>query len=679
MSSPWDFDSDWSNVQNAVSSFVNSFGGVSGAEDSRAMVKALSRLFENSISNRSEAIYEKDYMLLLAEVLELVNKGGKEARVDTCLKFLELSQVLVSNSRSSRELGSLVSLPGFARFFRAVEVHLSFDEVADYWVNIVKSLSLKLDAQIPFDQLGPIFTRTFLLQQVRDNMVHTALRTIAIVLLRSEAPSVQSFTRSTGFLNFFLLLAQTLVDNIFDLDRLAGEEKVALTATSVANLQNSLCFLEEVLETARSEDIRRVVANVMLTRLVFHTLLPPLRNDLSRTRAKVSISVSLFMFNQLFEHLRHPAFQAPLLEHFILRDFLPNVPLEMSFYSVTNPEALRTMAADNFPVLSPRSESNFLNMLVLFLTTKDDNLLIIIANLLLHILSLRPGLLTSKRAELASTISAQLSMDPPYRGLTESVLANLLARIAPPAFPKKLFETLRKKTLNLRRVLTIEKLRPALLKSFRATGAQDRPPFFSLAPAKLDWQCILNYNTETTPREAKEFRNLPLGLKYFLSPEETVESELLSFIVIKNLRYRLHPESFLLESDKYISLKYESLLNALQPATPIRLGEPTKAEPPHEPLSLLFQDAKFIVKSTSANALLFSEFFNSLIFYVDKFNPRQLNLTSRTSITIWHLLFDSATSCLNAKTQIEQIIAKETQGEAILVESFLKKTDVDCT
>lgn len=66
-------------------------------------------------------------------------------------RLYQFAQLAMTNIKTSRELDSVLQKQGFVLFFTSEQKLILQDEILDYYINVVKSLVLKLDSESDFE------------------------------------------------------------------------------------------------------------------------------------------------------------------------------------------------------------------------------------------------------------------------------------------------------------------------------------------------------------------------------------------------------------------------------------------------------------------------------------------------------------------------------------------------
>jgi len=343
--------------------------------------------------------------------------------------------------------------------------------------------------------------------------------------------------------------------------------------------------------------------------------------------------------------------------------------------------------------------------LLAFFRSKDDNMLLINTNILIYLFSNYSISFDASIDSTSEKLFELLEMDPSFRLVTSENICQLLSIMArqradshPSFYPPKLARLLRGRLTNLRKLIKSPHFLDLITNKFKKVAlTSDSPAFFNQPrPLNLNWLALFNYNFSSL--SSKDLRYLDLSYKLELTEEEFVEVEIRTFFLYKNLRYRICPDSVILEPEQHVPTIYtESFARVDNPN--FKEGATIQIDFDNEPLmSRLFSancpevnGAKVYLASFGRDLMLleevdrdrklyrviFREYYTNVIVYVHRSNQRQLNVSLKNKIQFWALSFPSVQQSLQSKNLIDDLCADFKKDEGKFVEGILTKFELD--
>ena len=702
----------------------------SGQPDSvRALYLALSRLVEQTFAEyHIEFFFTRDYFKLLCEVHQTL----KNFDSDVSIKLFELVQLIITNTKTAGDLRNVCALEGFGMFFRKNFDFTSNDETVDYFVNVAKSLILKLDSFSNCESVRPVIELSLSLARHRDNLVRTTVRNIILALVRLDNPSIKEYVRQFPFRFFFIDLIREIKEKVFSLDRCILEEKVKEIQDTIYFIQESFQFLDEVIYCALDLDTKQFVANLIFVGIFMQVLLPAFRSEIKIIGGHfLGINTVLFVLDSVFAWvqsaivIRNVVFDMLLNDNLLLdkseicdmRLFFEASPKEIASKSFFQSLGTTLLFASNISAHEEVSETlpalrasqikgKVFQTLLAFFKSKDDNMILITTNIFLHIVGFVKITFDMPMIGTLEKIMELLKMDPSLRLITCENLCRVFHCIVKnsthkiPELPKLVFPLLELKARNIKKILDADKFCELLTARFKKIAHEcDRETFFeSLCPSVLTWLALYNYNYSAM--QSKDLRYIGLDYKVELNDEEYIEAEVRLFILFKNLRYNLFEDSVLLDFEKNIPIVYSELYasidnpNFIEGATlllnfdhdkhMVRLFSGESTETGHTGAKLYLASfgrdlilIEEVDKSQRLYRILFREYYANVIYYIHRSNPRQMNLTLKSKVKFWGVIFTTAQVCLQAKNLLDDIFKDFMGKEKHFIATILKKYETD--
>ncbi|KAK9820557.1 hypothetical protein WJX72_011634 [[Myrmecia] bisecta] len=192
---------------------------------------------------------EKNVLSHFHQILEQrANRRG-----DVAKQVLQTLSILIQNIRSETAIFYLFS-NNHINDIVAMRFDFEDDEVLGYFINLLKTISLKLNSgtvQFFFHDDGersafPLYTEAVKFINHRDGMVRAAVRTLTLNVYSIGDPAVQSFVVSKPASNYFTELAIFIAEQCQVLDRLLSSLDTG-TSTAAYNVDSSLADVEDLL------------------------------------------------------------------------------------------------------------------------------------------------------------------------------------------------------------------------------------------------------------------------------------------------------------------------------------------------------------------------------------------------------------------------------------------------
>jgi hypothetical protein len=695
-----------------------------------ALYMVLSRLVEQTFSGyHMDFFLSRDYFKTFCEVHHLIKKFDP----DVSIKLFEFVQLIVTNTRTTSDLANICGLDGFAMFFRTNFEFDRNDEAVDYFINIAKSLILKLDSASKAESVRPVVDLALGLSRHKDNLVRTTVRNIALALTRLDNASMAEYVSSFPFRFFFVDLVREIKEKIFSLDKCILEEKTKEIQDTIYFIQESFQFIDELISCARDDVSKQFITNLVLVGIFVQILLPAFRNDIRITGGHfLGINTVLFVFDSAFAWIQNPLIIDSVVFNMMLGDNLRldcdevfDMPLffdshlqevtKNSFFQslgklnlfTSNLKSELTQATDKPAFLVSELKGKVFHTLLAFFKSKDDNMILITTNIFLHLFARCEIDFDQALASTLEKLSELLRMDPSTRLATCENLCRVFNYIVKHSSTVKtadltshVFALLDMKSKNIKKILDTDKFCDILISRFRKTSYEhDKPEFYqSTKPCSLTWLALYNYNYSAM--QSKDLRYISLDFKVELNDEEFIEAEVRLFILFKNLRYSVIEESVLFDFEKTIPLVYQEVYASIDnpnfcegacllidfeaDSHLVRLfsGEITDSGRIGSKVYLASFGRDLILleeenKAKRLYRIFFREYYANVIYYIHRSNPRQMNITLKSKVKFWGVLFPNAQVCLQAKNLLDEIFRDFTGKEKQFIGMFLKKYETD--
>ena len=236
------------------------------------------------------------------------------------------------------------------------------DDFISYYVNLLKSLSLKLDKiTIQFfyfknSNSFPLLERTLLLYNHPDPMIKNVVRSVFLTFCRLNISDFNEYIKSLPCINYFVFLSYRLRDLSIFINNLAGYNKnfneqnkfnYQKLKDNHDDLIDQLLFLNDIFSLNNDE-----ISNILINSLLYYYICPLLidslivdKKDIKNHPKKGYISPQLslyilsfiifncnneFLINIIFELLFYKNINKDILYNYIISK--PNQPLNYYFF-----------------------------------------------------------------------------------------------------------------------------------------------------------------------------------------------------------------------------------------------------------------------------------------------------------------------------------------------------------
>ena len=190
------------------------------------------------------------------------------------------------------------------------------EEFLSYYINFLKSLVLKLDAQtltlfyIEKTNAFPLFDNAMMLYNHKDYMVSNVVRTIFMAVCKINNKSViDKYICSAPFAKYFCNIACNLREHVQRLYFLLVDitEEVNLNEAQEINdnVVNSILYLQDIFSLGCNR-----INNVLTNAVMFYFVMPCLLGEIIETQHQkiCNVNIALYILCLLFEYIRDEQF-----------------------------------------------------------------------------------------------------------------------------------------------------------------------------------------------------------------------------------------------------------------------------------------------------------------------------------------------------------------------------------
>ena len=248
------------------------------------------------------------------------------------------------------------------------------EEFLSYYVNFIKSLSLRLDEvsvnlfYIEKTNNFPIIENVLKLYNHRDSMVRNVVRNIVLNILKINVPTIEDHFTELPSISYLANIACHLRDICIKINDEVSKKKITNLSYLYDDLIDEATYIDDLLNL-NLQKINYIIINC----LFYYLILPIICGAISEKTNRISKKVALFLINFFFINMKNEIFKNCLftllffdqlsldLEYFLV------IPPEKNNYSF-NPENNKKVSFCKF--ISENYSSKFLLTMI-----EDDNII----------------------------------------------------------------------------------------------------------------------------------------------------------------------------------------------------------------------------------------------------------------------------------------------------------------
>ena len=209
------------------------------------------------------------------------------------------------------------------------------EEFLSYYVNFLKSLSLRLDEvsvnlfYIEKTNNFPIVENVLKLYNHRDSMVRNVVRNIVLNILKINSPNIQDHFTQLPSISYLANIACHLRDICIQINDEVGKKKTSNLQYLYDDLIDEATYIDDLLNLNLSK-INYIIINC----LFYYLILPHICGAISEKTNRISKLVALFLIIFFFVNMKNEIFKNCL---FALL-FFDQLSLDLDFFFVIPPE-----------------------------------------------------------------------------------------------------------------------------------------------------------------------------------------------------------------------------------------------------------------------------------------------------------------------------------------------------
>ena len=633
----------------------------------------------------------------------------RDVNDEVLLTLLEILSILISNIPDHVFFNRLVESTNFRTFFECDFNFQSNDEILDYFVNLSKSIVLRINETTKVEPLFPIFQKIVENSNFKDNLTQTTIRNILLSCLSVENSELQILMTTFSILTFFLNLMRAVVNSIKTWDRLIIQEKESELKHSVEFVIESFQFMEECFSHARSSSVSNFIENLIFIFIVLQIIIPGFGGIITvgkrrfyginsvlfvfyqLIKLKKMISISNFLFNSQW----FSVYDCGCINTFKNTDLWLEAPIpEIAILPILEDMKLKSYSSEKAKL----EIQNQIRMVSIWrlLKSKDDNMILLTTNILIEFYTQHPIYVDKNIISFIDNELIESCLH--FRLITMLFFFKLLVILSK---QHNSFRGFLKNILHSNFTAIIEQLRQALkneensliiISCYRKLALQVETPSYLEAETsgELNWFSLYlyKYSDETS-------RYLRYKAKSYItnqSRDEKIEKLLKQLLILKNVTREINNDdnensekddvslSKLYRIRQKQSLKgklkiKEIITKELKKHSDLKkiLGGFILVNNSQQKANLYEHNGKLllIVKSKEGHLIFFKERFCDVIVKKNELKSGRLHFSSRKSGSSFDLIYFNPQNCSQALEIIEVELRALLKSEQQFIEFYL--------
>ena len=209
------------------------------------------------------------------------------------------------------------------------------EEFLSYYVNFIKSLSLRLDEvsvnlfYIEKTNNFPIIENVLKLYNHRDSMIRNVVRNIVLNILKINVPTIQDHFTELPSISYLANIACHLRDICIKINDEVSKKKIDNLSYLYDDLIDEATYIDDLLNLNLTK-INYIIINC----LFYYLILPIICGAISEKTNRISKKVALFLINFFFINMKNEIFKNCL---FVLL-FFDQLNLDLEYFIIIPPE-----------------------------------------------------------------------------------------------------------------------------------------------------------------------------------------------------------------------------------------------------------------------------------------------------------------------------------------------------
>ena len=306
-------------------------------EETNKIKSEIKHIFNILINSESSNISANSYIYLknIIHILDsLINKKSK----DIILIIIKEIYFLLTNIKSKEILTFIFSTQNEIINEQGINMNI-FDklisindfnkneEFLDIQINLMKSLILKLDSESILyfykSEINyfPILNKSLLLYDIEENMLHSVVQNILLLITKNKNKSLQEYLSSFPVALYYPIIIYNLKKIISDLNYIYIKEKNVFDYFEEKHeeLYDIVLYINDIL-LCNINNINFILINCLLNEIIF-----PLFNIIiSKTKENVSLISAIYVLSFFIYYIKND-FIINIISFFLLNEKIPAI------------------------------------------------------------------------------------------------------------------------------------------------------------------------------------------------------------------------------------------------------------------------------------------------------------------------------------------------------------------
>ena len=237
--------------------------------------------------------------------------------------------------------------------------HNQYDEeYISYYINFLKSLSLRLDETtiqlfyLENSHSFPLIENALEFYNHEDSMVRSVVRNIVLNILKIKSPQIQNYFGKLPSIGYFSDLICHLRDICYKLNEGINNSNTNNIMYSFDDLVDETLFIDDLLNLNLTK-----INYILINNLFYYLILPIICGALCSNSDKISKNLSIFLLIFLFCNIKNEVFKNSLFSLL----FFDKMTVDLKYFLVKIPEKINYSYKSNLENGKSKSFSQFIS------------------------------------------------------------------------------------------------------------------------------------------------------------------------------------------------------------------------------------------------------------------------------------------------------------------------------
>ena len=237
--------------------------------------------------------------------------------------------------------------------------HSQYDEeYISYYINFLKSLSLRLDETtvqlfyIENSHSFPLIENALEFYNHEDSMIRSVVRNIVLNILKIKNPGIQNYFGKLPSIAFFSDIVCHLRDICYKINEGINSNNINNILYSFDDLLDETLFIDDILNLNLNK-----INFILMNNLFYYFILPIICGAICKKTDKISKNLSIFLLIFLFCNIKNEVFKNSLFSLL----FFDNIPVDIEYFLGKIPEKKNYSYKMNLKNLQNKSFSQFIS------------------------------------------------------------------------------------------------------------------------------------------------------------------------------------------------------------------------------------------------------------------------------------------------------------------------------